>query len=81
MIKSVPYILAELPMNLLVKRLGAHVTLPIMVILWGIVSACQGSYCPCCHPRRSHPSLGAVHSYHSLLVCRFFLGAIEGIIR
>ena len=46
MIKSVPYILAELPMNLLVKRLGANVTLPIMGILWGIVSACQGSYGP-----------------------------------
>ena len=33
-------------MNLLVKRLGANVTLPIMVILWGIVSACQGSHRP-----------------------------------
>ncbi|KAH9994533.1 MFS general substrate transporter [Russula compacta] len=58
----VPYILTELPMNLLMKRLGANVTLPVMVILWGMVCACQG----------------AVHSYHSLLVCRFFLGALEG---
>jgi len=61
-ITYVPYILMELPMNLLMKRLGANVTLPIMVILWGVVCACQG----------------AVHSYHGLLVCRFFLGALEG---
>ncbi|KAF8500183.1 MFS general substrate transporter [Russula emetica] len=61
-ITYIPYILVELPMNLLMKRVGADVMLPIMVILWGIVCACQG----------------AIHSYHSLLVCRFFLGAIEG---
>ncbi|KAF8258354.1 MFS general substrate transporter [Lactarius quietus] len=61
-ITYVPYILMELPMNLLMKRLGANVTLPIMVILWGVVCACQG----------------AVHSYHHLLVCRFFLGTLEG---
>ncbi|KAI9451630.1 MFS general substrate transporter [Lactarius psammicola] len=61
-ITYVPYILMQLPMNLLMKRLGANVTLPVMVILWGVVCACQG----------------AVHSYHSLLICRFFLGALEG---
>ncbi|KAH9992319.1 MFS general substrate transporter [Russula vinacea] len=61
-ITYIPYVLVELPMNLLMKRLGANVTLPIMVILWGIVCTCQG----------------AIHSYHSLLVCRFFLGALEG---
>ncbi|KAH9077941.1 MFS general substrate transporter [Lactarius deliciosus] len=61
-ITYVPYILMELPMNLLMKRLGANVTLPLMVILWGIVCACQG----------------AVHSYYGLLICRFFLGAFEG---
>ncbi|KAH9018663.1 major facilitator superfamily domain-containing protein [Lactarius pseudohatsudake] len=47
----------ELPMNLVMKRLGANVTLPVMVILWGVVCACQG----------------AVHSYRGLLVCRFSL--------
>ncbi|KAI9433911.1 MFS general substrate transporter [Lactarius indigo] len=61
-ITYVPYILMQLPMNLVMKRLGANVTLPAMVILWGIVCTCQG----------------AVKSYHSLLVCRFFLGALEG---
>ena len=29
-------------MNLLMKRVGADVMLPIMVILWGIVCTCQG---------------------------------------
>ena len=70
-------------MNLLMKRIGANVTLPIMVILWGIICACQGNHFPlaCILPQRSLHSLGAVNSYHSLLVCRFFLGAIEGIMR
>ncbi|KAF8265315.1 major facilitator superfamily domain-containing protein [Lactarius quietus] len=61
-ITYVPYILMEIPMNLLMKRLGANVTLPVMVILWGVVCACQG----------------AVDSYRGLLICRFFLGALEG---
>ncbi|KAI0319666.1 MFS general substrate transporter [Amylostereum chailletii] len=61
-ITYVPYILAELPMNLVMKRLGPNVTLPLMVILWGMVCACQG----------------AVTTYQGLLVCRFFLGALEG---
>jgi hypothetical protein len=36
----------ELPMNLLMKRLGANVTLPVMTVLWGLVCACQGSHFP-----------------------------------
>jgi hypothetical protein len=62
-ISSVPYIVMELPMNLLMKRLGANITLPVMVTLWGIVCACQG----------------AVKTYGGLLACRFFLGALEGV--
>ena len=31
-------------MTLLMKRLGANVTIPIMVILWGIICASQGSH-------------------------------------
>lgn len=30
-------------MNLLMKRLGANITLPLMVTLWGMVTACQGA--------------------------------------
>jgi hypothetical protein len=40
----------EIPMNLLMKRLGANVTLPIMVILWGIVTTCQGNHFPLAWP-------------------------------
>jgi hypothetical protein len=37
-------------MNLLMKRIGANVTLPIMVVLWGIVCACQGAiFCSYSH--------------------------------
>ncbi|KZV68747.1 MFS general substrate transporter [Peniophora sp. CONT] len=61
-ITYVPYIIMELPMNLLMKRLGPNITLPLMVTLWGMVTACQG----------------AVKSYGGLLACRFFLGALEG---
>lgn len=68
-------------MNLLLKRIGANVTLPLMVILWGIVSTCQGSHLLLFPPSQYLPHiLGAVHSYHGLLVCRLFLGAIEGIV-
>ncbi|KAI0084412.1 MFS general substrate transporter [Irpex rosettiformis] len=58
----VPYIVMEYPMNLLMKRLGANYTLPLMVMLWGVVTACQG----------------AVTTYGGLIACRFFLGALEG---
>ncbi|KAF8268971.1 major facilitator superfamily domain-containing protein [Lactarius quietus] len=44
-ITYVPYILMEIPMNLLMKCLGANVTLPVMVILWGVICACQGIGC------------------------------------
>ena len=39
----------EIPMNLLMKRLDANVTLPIMVVLWGVVCACQGTGCTFLH--------------------------------
>ncbi|KAJ7611763.1 major facilitator superfamily domain-containing protein [Roridomyces roridus] len=58
----VPYIAAELPSNLLLKTVGANRMLPTMITLWGVVTACQG----------------AVTSYGGLLVCRFFLGLLEG---
>lgn len=58
----VPYILIELPSNLLLKRLGPNILLPAMLTLWGIVSTLQG----------------LVQSYHGLIACRFFLGMTEG---
>lgn len=29
-------------MNLILKKVGANITLPLMVALWGMVTACQG---------------------------------------
>ncbi|CAK5279170.1 unnamed protein product [Mycena citricolor] len=58
----VPYILTELPSNLLLKRIGPNVMLPTMLTLWGVVATCQG----------------LVKSYHGLLACRFLLGLFEG---
>jgi len=69
-----------LPTNLLMKRIGANVTLPVMAALLGLVGTCQGSHFPLVLPFLALTRLGAVHSYHGLLVCRFVLGTLEGII-
>ncbi|KAJ3910154.1 major facilitator superfamily domain-containing protein [Lentinula edodes] len=58
----VPYIVAELPSNLMLKAVGPNLMLPTMLTLWGIVSTLQG----------------IVKSYSGLLACRFFLGLCEG---
>jgi len=58
----VPYIVAELPSNLLLKIVGPNLMLPTMLTLWGVVTTLQG----------------VVTSYKGLLACRFFLGLLEG---
>ncbi|KAF9074595.1 major facilitator superfamily domain-containing protein [Rhodocollybia butyracea] len=58
----VPYIVSELPSNLLLKAVGPNYMLPTMLTLWGIVTTLQG----------------IVTSYSGLLACRFFLGLLEG---
>ncbi|KAJ3888944.1 major facilitator superfamily domain-containing protein [Lentinula edodes] len=58
----VPYIVSELPSNLVLKAVGPHLMLPTMLTLWGIVTTLQG----------------IVDSYSSFLACRFFLGLLEG---
>ncbi|KIO04117.1 hypothetical protein M404DRAFT_144063 [Pisolithus tinctorius Marx 270] len=58
----VPFILMELPSNLILKYVGPNLMLPTMVTLWGIVATMQG----------------LVTSYTGLLLCRFFLGLTEG---
>ncbi|KAG6836779.1 hypothetical protein H0H93_003371 [Arthromyces matolae] len=58
----VPYILAQLPSNLILKSVGPNITLPTMLTLWGIVTTLQG----------------VVKNFAGLLVCRFFLGLFEG---
>ncbi|KAF7297483.1 MFS domain-containing protein [Mycena indigotica] len=58
----VPYIAAELPASLVLKKVGPHRLLPTLLTLWGIVTVCEGT----------------ISSYAGLLACRFFLGLFEG---
>ncbi|KAK0188283.1 major facilitator superfamily domain-containing protein [Armillaria mellea] len=58
----VPYIVAELPSNLLLRVVGPNYLLPTLLTLWGVVTTLQG----------------VVTSYSGLLACRFFLGLFEG---
>ena len=57
----VPYILFEIPSNILLKKLKPHVWLSACMFLFGFVTICQG----------------LVHSYGGLLATRFFLGVAE----
>jgi len=58
----VPYILSELPSNLLLKLIGPQILLPAIVTIWGVVTLCQG-FC---------------HNLGSLIACRVVLGFFEG---
>ncbi|KAF9072300.1 major facilitator superfamily domain-containing protein [Rhodocollybia butyracea] len=58
----VPYIVAELPSNLMLKAVGPNLMLPTMLTLWGLITTLQG----------------VVTSYSGLLACRFFIGLLEG---
>ncbi|KAK0504501.1 major facilitator superfamily domain-containing protein [Armillaria luteobubalina] len=61
-ITYVPYMLIELPSNLLLRIIGPNYLLPTLLTVWGIVTTLQG----------------VVTSYGGLLACRFFLGLFEG---
>lgn len=37
----VPYIILEIPSNLVIKKIGPHNFLPALVTMWGIVSTLQ----------------------------------------
>lgn len=57
----VPYVLFEIPSNILLKKLKPHVWLSGCILAFGIVMLCQGF----------------VQSYSGLLATRFFLGLAE----
>ncbi|KAK5134254.1 hypothetical protein LTR08_006798 [Meristemomyces frigidus] len=57
----VPYILFEIPSNMLLKRFRPHVWLSLNMLLFGFTTAMQG----------------VVTSYSGLLATRFFLGLFE----
>ncbi|EEH21202.2 hypothetical protein PABG_03433 [Paracoccidioides brasiliensis Pb03] len=58
----VPYIVAELPSNLVIKKIGPRILLPALCLFWGIVTTLQSQ----------------VSNYSGLLAARFFLGLLEG---
>ena len=57
-----PYIAAELPSNLLLRKLGPNLVMPTILALWGMICALQGT----------------VTSYAGLVTIRAFLGLVEG---
>ncbi|KAH0537605.1 hypothetical protein FGG08_005597 [Glutinoglossum americanum] len=57
----VPYVVFEIPSNIILKKLKPHVWLSACMFMFGLVTVCQG----------------LVHSYSGLLATRFFLGFFE----
>ena len=57
----VPYVLFEIPSNILLKKFKPHIWLSVCIVAFGIVMLCQGF----------------VQSYRGLLATRFFLGLAE----
>ena len=57
----VPYIIFEVPSNILLKRFSPKIWLPTCMFGFGLVSVCQG----------------LVQNYGGLLATRFFLGFFE----
>jgi sugar phosphate permease len=61
MILFVPYILLEVPSNIILKKVRPSMWLSGLMFFWGVTTMCQGF----------------VTSYGGLLVCRVFLGVFE----
>lgn len=57
----IPYILLEVPCNMLLKRLRPSAFLATIIAGWGIVTVCQG----------------LTQSFAGLVVCRVIIGALE----
>ncbi|KAH7402102.1 major facilitator superfamily domain-containing protein [Phaeosphaeria sp. MPI-PUGE-AT-0046c] len=58
----IPYILVDVPSNLLVKKFRAGIYLPSLITAWGVVCFC----------------MGFVSNFAGLIACRLFLGLFEG---
>ena len=56
------YIAAEIPSNMMMKRVRPSLWLTLIMVTWGIVMTCQG----------------LVESFSGLLACRVLLGIAEG---
>lgn len=58
----ITYVLVKVPANLALKRVGAHIFLPLISGVWGLVTFCQGF----------------VTNFDGLLVARLCMGLAEG---
>ncbi|OAL06881.1 MFS general substrate transporter [Phaeosphaeriaceae sp. SRC1lsM3a] len=58
----IPYILVDVPSNLLVKKLRAGIYLPSLITAWGMVCMC----------------MGFITNFAGLIACRLLLGLFEG---
>ncbi|KPM43660.1 hypothetical protein AK830_g2876 [Neonectria ditissima] len=56
-----PYILLEVPSNMIIRRMRPSLYLSGLMFIWGIINMC----------------MGFVHSYGALVALRFLLGAFE----
>ncbi|KAL2823556.1 major facilitator superfamily domain-containing protein [Aspergillus cavernicola] len=57
----IPYILCEIPCNLIMKKLAPSTWLSSIMALWGIITICQGF----------------VQNHGALMACRFLIGVFE----
>ncbi|KAF3985871.1 hypothetical protein FT663_02112 [Candidozyma haemuli var. vulneris] len=58
----VSFLLAEVPSQIISKRLGPDIFIPIQICVWSIVSMCQG----------------AMNDMTGFLICRALIGAFQG---
>lgn len=58
----ITYVLVKVPANLVLKRIGAHIFLPMISCAWGLVTFCQGF----------------TTNFGGLVVARLFMGLAEG---
>ncbi|KAK5468804.1 hypothetical protein LTR20_003150 [Exophiala xenobiotica] len=57
----VPYILLEVPCNLLLKKIRPSIFISTVMVFWGVVTVCQGT----------------TQSFAGLVICRVIIGALE----
>jgi MFS family permease len=77
----IPYLLSEVPSNLLLRVIGPRRLLPSLLSIWGVITCLQGER------RKAGVSqlllisvllTGFVTGFKGLLAVRFFLGMVEG---
>ena len=78
-----PYILAELPANLVLRKIGPRIMLPAILTTWGVIATLQGKLyfgtrISVLQPPSKTCKKGLVTSFAGLATVRAFLGLVEG---